>query len=76
MDATEHSATNVRKGGAPLYPGAAKRFARLYVEKLPLLAQRQDGIADQVDDLYMVAIRLGMYDAADWMRGYMEAERG
>jgi hypothetical protein len=45
-----------------------KRFARLYVDKIPLIKeQRQDSLVNQLEDLRRVAIRLGMYDAADWM---------
>lgn len=34
---------------------------------LPRLGQRQDSVADQLADLRCVAVRLGMYDAADWL---------
>lgn len=30
-------------------------------------SQRQDSVADQLRDLQIVATRLGMYDAADWL---------
>jgi hypothetical protein len=29
--------------------------------------QRQDSLTDQLIDLHIVATKLGMYDAADWM---------
>jgi len=36
-----------------------------------LLAQRQDSLQDQLEDLIVVATRNGMYDAADWIRMMM-----
>ena len=30
--------------------------------------QRQDSLDDQIDDLCMVAVRLGMFDADDWLK--------
>jgi hypothetical protein len=33
----------------------------------PQLAQRQDDLTAQLTDLLAVAVRLGMYDAADWL---------
>ena len=30
--------------------------------------QRQDGTVDQLRDLYAFALRLGLYDAADYVR--------
>ena len=38
------------------------------LQQLPKLAQRQDSLTDQLNDLHRVANRLGMYDAADWLR--------
>lgn len=29
--------------------------------------QRQDAVTDQLKDLHIVAARLGMHDAADWL---------
>jgi len=37
-------------------------------EKIPELPQRQDSLVDQLEDLIAVANRLGMYDAADWVK--------
>lgn len=34
---------------------------------IPQQAERQDCLADQLSDLHIVAARLGMYDAADWL---------
>lgn len=31
------------------------------------VVQRQDSQADQLYDLWIVATKLGMYDAADWL---------
>jgi hypothetical protein len=39
---------------------------------LPQLHQRQDGLLDQIRDLIPVANRLGMYDAADWLRDMLD----
>ena len=36
---------------------------------IPQQPQRQDSLADQMNDLYLVAIRLGCHDAADWIAG-------
>ncbi len=38
------------------------------LSKLPVMAQRQDSLTDQLEDLIQVATRLGMYDAADYLR--------
>lgn len=52
-----------------------KRFAREFVPIIPLLPQRQDSLTDQLDDLRLVATRLGMYDAATWVGHYQDIER-
>lgn len=38
------------------------------LEKLQKLPQRQDSTIEQLRDLLPIANRLGMYDAADYMR--------
>lgn len=38
-----------------------------WLDQIPQLPQRQDSLADQLHDLHIVATRLGMYDAADWL---------
>ena len=38
------------------------------IDKIPKLPQRQDALVYQLQDLVQVANRLGMYDAADWLR--------
>ena len=38
------------------------------VSKIPCQEQRQDALTDQLRDLIPVANRLGMYDAADFLR--------
>ena len=40
------------------------------INSLPSLPQRQDSTAAQLEDLRMVANRLGMYDAADAILGF------
>lgn len=35
---------------------------------IPQQTQRQDSVYEQVKDLHGWAVRLGMYDAADWMQ--------
>jgi hypothetical protein len=37
------------------------------LEQIPKLPQRQDDLTSQLIDLKIVATRLGMYDAADWL---------
>lgn len=37
------------------------------LNKIPTLPQRQDSLAEQLADLRMVANRLGMHDAADFI---------
>jgi len=34
---------------------------------IPQQKQRQDSLRDQLKDLHIMAARLGMYDAADWL---------
>jgi len=41
---------------------------------LPILPQRQDATLDQLQDLYHVANRLGMRDAADVIRNLVEQQ--
>lgn len=36
--------------------------------QIPKLAQRQDSFLDQMIDLYKVAVKLGMYDAAEKLK--------
>lgn len=38
------------------------------IDKIPEMTQRQDSVTDQVKDLLMVATKLGMYDARDWVQ--------
>lgn len=38
------------------------------LSRIPELPQRQDSFANQIADLYQVANRLGMYDAADGIK--------
>lgn len=42
------------------------------LESVPQLPQRQDGIDAQLQDLRVIANRLGMYDAADVLRSMVE----
>ena len=39
---------------------------------IPSQPQRQDSLTDQLEDLYVVATRLGMYDAADVVRDFLD----
>ena len=39
-----------------------------WLESIPSMKQRQDSFIEQMNDLYHVAIRLGMYDAADGLK--------
>lgn len=39
---------------------------------IPLQPQRQDSLAEQIRDLCVFASHLGMYDAADHLRGIVE----
>lgn len=38
------------------------------INSLTQQPQRQDALTDQLQDLYTAAVRLGMYDAADFLR--------
>ena len=42
------------------------------LNSLPAFNQRQDGTIDQLRDLERVAVKLGMYDAADTIRGMVK----
>ena len=46
-----------------VYPGD-RWPVELFIRPQP---QRQDALADQLEDLHRAAARLGMYDAADWL---------
>lgn len=41
--------------------------------RIPQQPQRQDSLADQLHDLHILAVRVGCYDAADWLRNQMES---
>lgn len=52
------------------------RQALEILEKIPKLPQRQDAVLDQLMDLWHVANKLGMYDAADFIsRSVLEKVR-
>lgn len=42
------------------------------LKALPAFNQRQDGTMDQLRDLERVAVKFGMYDAADLLRGMLK----
>ena len=42
------------------------------IDEIPALRQRQDSLDEQLQDLSRVAIKLGMYDADDWLRQFLE----
>jgi len=46
----------------------AETFGETVLKQIPQQKQRQDALNDQLKDLYGVANRLGMYDAADYLR--------
>lgn len=50
---------------------------RLAASDIPVLKvqQRQDSETEQLYDLWMVATKLGMYDAADWLWKNAELEK-
>ena len=37
--------------------------------RLPIRPKREDELVYQLNDLAKIAIRLGLHDAADWIRG-------
>jgi len=43
-------------------------FDRRCLCNLPQMPPRQDSLDEQLKDLRAVAVRLGCYDAADWLR--------
>ena len=48
-------------------------YMKRILDKLPKdRPQRQDSLRDQLQDLQAVANRLGMYDAADYLRNVLE----
>lgn len=60
-------------GSAEVFlPAGAPPSMRPVLEKLPQLPQRQDATNTQLRDLRAVAVRLGMYDADDILRGLLE----
>ena len=42
------------------------------MSKIPELPQRQDSTYEQLKDLYVVANKLGMYDAADFIKARLD----
>lgn len=38
------------------------------MKKLNKCPQRQDSLTDQMIDLYLIAVRLGFYDASDYIK--------
>ncbi|MFK3607875.1 hypothetical protein PVE_R2G0562 [Pseudomonas veronii 1YdBTEX2] len=42
---------------------------------IPQQPQRQDGILDQLHDLRVAANKLGLYDAADLLRGMLDSKQ-
>lgn len=47
---------------------------KAHLPEVPQFPQRQDSLTDQLQDLYAVACRLGMYDAADYLRRGLDME--
>ncbi len=45
------------------------------LNEIPKHSQRQDALNDQLKDLVLVANRLGMSDAADWVRMHLDKPR-
>ena len=45
------------------------------VTSIPRRPQRQDSVLNQLHDLRLVADRLGMYDASDWVQAHIEEAR-
>ena len=45
------------------------------VTSIPRCPQRQDSVLSQLHDLRLVADRLGMYDASDWVQAHIEEAR-
>jgi len=43
---------------------------------IPQQEQRQDSVSDQLSDLHAIAVRCGMYDAADWLAKWMAVDEG
>ena len=59
-------AKSYASGGPALSRAVAGRLAHaVMIEDDP--PQRQDSLQDQLRDLYAVAVRMGMYDAADYV---------
>lgn len=50
-----------------MHEGLTKVF-----KALPTIPQRQDSTIDQLRDLERVAVKLGMYDASDLLRGMVK----
>ena len=45
------------------------------IDKIPQQPQRQDSLASQLADLRIAANKLGLYDAADFIRKLLEDEQ-
>ncbi len=61
-------------------PAARKPINRFdtpnWIELLPCMVQRQDSTHEQLVDLHRVAVRLGMYDAADVLKASLLSRGG
>lgn len=44
-------------------------------DPFPRQPQRQDALSDQLADLYILAVRAGLYDAADWLTARWASSR-
>lgn len=42
------------------------------IKAMPAFQQRQDSTMDQLRDLERVAVKMGMYDASDLLRGMLQ----
>lgn len=39
-----------------------------YIQKIPSMPQSQESAFDQLKELILIANRVGLYDAADWIQ--------
>jgi hypothetical protein len=49
-------------------PGDDDTLATEHIRRMPQLLQAQYSLAEQIAEMHNAAVKLGLYDAADWVK--------